>query len=130
MPTFAKLALARSALFASVISLAAAGAAAAGITVPPDNSKLRPSTLPGYALAQQKCGICHSADYISHQPPGLSQAQWTAEMGKMQRSYGAPLNRDEIALMGADLAVAYGSAKASDTGVTSLTATWETAQMA
>ena len=47
----------------------------------------------------------------------------------MQHSYGAPLNRDEIALIGAYLAVAYGSAKASDTGVTSSTATWEAAQM-
>jgi mono/diheme cytochrome c family protein len=129
MPTFASLALWRSALLAAAIFLAAAGAAAAGITLPPDNSKLRPSTLPGYALAQQKCGICHSADYISHQPPGLGQADWTAEKGKMQHSYGAPLSPDEIALIGADLAVAYGSAKASDTGVTSLTATWEAAQM-
>lgn len=130
MPTFATLALCRSALLASAISLAAAGAAAEGITLPPDSSKLRPSTLPGYALAQQKCGICHSADYISHQPPGLNQAQWTAEMGKMQHSYGAPLDRDEIALIGAYLAVAYGSAKASDTSVASLTATWEAAQTA
>ena len=72
MPTFAKLALCRSALLASAISLAAAGAAAEGITLPPDSSKLRPSTLPGYALAQQKCGICHSADYISHHPPPAS----------------------------------------------------------
>ena len=125
MPTFASLALWRSALLAAAIFLAAA----AGITLPPDNSKLRPSTLPGYALAQQKCGICHSADYISHQPPGLGQADWTAEKGKMQHYYGAPLSPDEIALIGADLAVAYGSAKASDTGVTSLTATWEAAQM-
>ena len=130
MPTFATLALCRSALLAWAIFLAAAGAAAEGITLPPDSSKLRPSTLPGYALAQQKCDICHSADYISHQPPGLDQAHWTAEMGKMQHSYGAPLDRDEIALIGAYLAVAYGSAKASDTSVTSLTASWQAAQMA
>jgi mono/diheme cytochrome c family protein len=125
MPTFTTLALCRSALFVSAISLAAAGAAAEGITLPPDSSKLRPSTLPGYALAQQKCGICHSADYISHQPPDVDQVHWTAEMGKMQHSYGAPLDRDEIALIGAYLAVAYGSAKPSDASVTSLTASWE-----
>jgi cytochrome c551/c552 len=130
MPTFVTLTLGRSALLASAISLAATVATAAGITLPPDSSTLRPSTLPGYALAQQKCGICHSADYISHQPPGLDQAQWTAEMGKMQHSYGAPLDRDEIALIGAYLAVAYGSATASDTRVTSLTASWEAAQLA
>ena len=51
-------------------------------------------------------------------------------MGKVQRFYGAPLDRDEIALIGACLAVAYGSAKASDTSVTSLTGNCETAQMA
>ena len=130
MPTFVTLTLGRSALLASAISLVATVAAAAGITLPPDSSTLRPSTLPGYALAQQKCGICHSADYISHQPPGLDQAQWTAEMGKMQHSYGAPLDRDEIALIGAYLAVAYGSANANDTRVTSLTASWEAAQLA
>ncbi len=130
MPTFVTLTLGRSALLASAISLAATDAAAAGITLPPDSSTLRSSTLPGYALAQQKCGICHSADYISHQPPGLDQAHWTAEMVKMQHSYGAPLDQDEIALIGAYLAVAYGSATASDTSVTSLTASWEAAQLA
>ena len=134
MPTFVTLTLGRSALLASAISLAAtvaaADAAAAGITLPPDSSTLRSSTLPGYALAQQKCGICHSADYISHQPPGLDQAHWTAEMVKMQHSYGAPLDQDEIALIGAYLAVAYGSANANDTRVTSLTASWEAAQLA
>ena len=134
MPTFTTLTLGRSALLASAISLAAtvaaADAAAAGITLPPDSSTLRSSTLPGYALAQQKCGICHSADYISHQPPGLDQAHWTAEMVKMQHSYGAPLDQDEIALIGAYLAVAYGSANANDTRVTSLTASWEAAQLA
>lgn len=130
MPSTATLAPGRSALLAAALSLAAAVAVAAGITLPPDSSKLRPSTLPGYALAQQKCGICHSADYVSHQPPGLDQAHWTAEMGKMQHSYGAPLDRDEIALIGAYLAVAYGSAKASDTSVTSLTSSWDAAQIA
>ncbi len=51
-------------------------------------------------------------------------------MGKMQHSYGAPLDRDEISLIGARLAVAYGSAKPSDASVTSLTASWEEAQTA
>ena len=53
-----------------------------------DTSTLRASDLPGYAIALQKCGICHSADYISFQPPGMDLAQWTAEMTKMQHSYG------------------------------------------
>jgi cytochrome c len=87
------------------------------IQLPEDQSKLRESSLPGYALALQKCGICHSADYINYQPPGQSLAQWTAEVEKMQHSYGAPLNETDITVIGAYLAVAYGSAKASDAGV-------------
>ena len=84
------------------------------IQLPEDQSKLRESSLPGYALALQKCGICHSADYVSYQPPGQSQAQWTAEMKKMQHSYGAPISEIDIEVIGAYLAVAYGSATAND----------------
>lgn len=87
------------------------------LQLPEDQSKLRESSLPGYALAVQKCGICHSADYVSYQPPGQNQAQWTAEMEKMQHSYGAPISEIDIKVIGAYLAVAYGSATASDDDV-------------
>ncbi len=87
------------------------------IALPPDTSTLRPSALPGYQLAQQKCAICHSADYVSYQPPGMTQAQWTAEMTKMRQAYGAPLDDTEVKMLGAYLAVAYGSAKATDPSV-------------
>lgn len=112
-----------------VIGLAAASASAAPteIKLPPDPSKLRDSKLPGYAVAQQKCGICHSADYISYQPPGMSQAQWTAETTKMQHSYGALMSDDDVKLIGAYLAVAYGSAKATDASVVALSAAAEPA---
>ncbi|MEO8520765.1 MAG: c-type cytochrome [Acidobacteriota bacterium] len=87
------------------------------ITLPPDTSRLRPSSLRGSAIAQQKCGICHSADYVSFQPPAMTQAQWTAEMTKMRQAYGAPLDDQDIKSLGAYLAVAYGSASATDTSV-------------
>jgi cytochrome c551/c552 len=89
-------------------------AAAPDIQLGPDTSKLRPSKLPGYAIAMQKCAICHSADYVKYQPPGMTQVQWTAEMTKMQHTYGAPISDDEVRQIGAYLAVAYGSAKATD----------------
>ncbi|MEZ5566315.1 MAG: cytochrome C552 [Gammaproteobacteria bacterium] len=98
-------------------TLAAGSAEVRTINLPPDTSRLRSSTLPGYNLALQKCGICHSADYISFQAPGLTQAQWTAEVGKMQHTYGAPLSDDEVKSIGAYLAVAYGSAKATDASI-------------
>lgn len=92
-------------------------AAPPDIKLQPDTSKLRPSKLPGYAIAMQKCAICHSADYVNYQPPGMTQTQWTAEMAKMQHTYGAPISDDEVKQVGAYLAVAYGSAKATDANV-------------
>lgn len=83
------------------------------VTLPPDTSTLRASPLPGYRVAQQKCGICHSADYVSYQPPGMTEAQWAAEMTKMRQAYGAPLDDDDVKVLGAYLAAAYGSAAAS-----------------
>ncbi|MGH8375674.1 MAG: c-type cytochrome, partial [Pseudomonas sp.] len=96
-------------LCAAQVGLASmAGAAPLSITLPPETAALKPSTLPGYPLAQQKCSICHSADYINFQPPGMSLAQWTAEAGKMQHVYGAPISDQEVNVIGAYLAVTYG----------------------
>ena len=96
---------------------ASAWAAPMSITLPPDTSSLLSSTLPGYAVAQEKCGICHSADYINFQPPGMNLTQWTGVVTKMQHAFGAPVSDDQVKLIGAYLAVAYGSAKADDPAV-------------
>ncbi|MGB8923030.1 MAG: c-type cytochrome [Pseudomonas sp.] len=103
-------------LYAVQLCFLAAMASAAPVTVklPAETATLKSATLPGYALAQQKCSTCHSADYINFQPPGMSLAQWTAEAGKMQHTYGAPITDEDVKLIGAYLAVTYGSAKAID----------------
>ena len=85
------------------------------IKLPPETARLKPSALPGYQAALQKCGICHSADYINLQPPAMTQPQWTAEVRKMQHAYAAPLTDKEVADIGEYLAVAYGGAKPSGT---------------
>lgn len=77
------------------------------ITLPVESVLLRSSDLPGYALAQQKCGICHSADYIEYQPPGFDQTQWTRLARKMKDAYGAPLTDSDVAVIGEYLASAY-----------------------
>lgn len=97
-----------------LVALSLAGAAAATpktIALPGETAKLRESSLPGYTVASQKCLICHSVDYISYQPPGMTEAQWTAEMVKMQRLYGAPIDEQEIKLLATYLATMYGDAK-------------------
>lgn len=92
-------------------------AAPLSITLPPETAVFKASELPGYALAQQKCSICHSADYINFQPPGMSLAQWTGEAGKMQKVYGAPISDQDVSVIGAYLAATYGSAQVSDAEV-------------
>jgi hypothetical protein len=80
------------------------------IKLPKETAVLRPSPLFGYQIAKEKCGICHSADYISLQPPGMTLAQWTAETVKMQHAYGAPIDETEIKLLGIYLTSTYGDA--------------------
>lgn len=115
-------ACAASAVMLSAWPAASAGTASAAIKLPPETARLRPSPLPGYTAATQKCATCHSADYINYQPPGMNQVQWTAEVAKMQHAYGAPISDDDVQQIGAYLAVAYGSAQAGDAAVVAASA--------
>src|SRR5689334_1430848 len=90
---------------------AASAQAVQSVTLPLETARLKPSKLAGYQIAMQKCGICHSADYISQQPPAMTAAQWTAEVRKMEHAYAAPLSDTDVAQIGEYLAVTYGGAK-------------------
>ena len=94
-------------LIAMYVVAVFASAEPLSIKLPAETAKFRPSNLPGYALATQKCQICHSVDYIEYQPPGMSESQWVAEVRKMQHAYAAPINDDEINQIGAYLAASY-----------------------
>jgi cytochrome c551/c552 len=96
------------------------------MSLPPETAILAASPLPGYKIAVEKCGICHSADYINLQPPQMSLTQWTAEMLKMQHAYGAPIDDAEIKLLGLYLASTYGdpaTVRAADIALTPPSAT-------
>ncbi len=99
--------------FASIVA-----AATSELKLPPETAKLKASKLPGYRIAVQKCGICHSADYINLQPPNMTISQWTVEMVKMQHIYGAPISDNEVKLLGEYLGVTYGNAKAMPIALT------------
>jgi cytochrome c551/c552 len=101
---FSVLAVAFPTLFAQALT------SARTIQLPEEFARLKHSDLAGFAIAQSKCGICHSADYIQYQPPGMTLTQWTAEMKKMQHSYGAPIDDNEIQLLAIYLADVYGDA--------------------
>ncbi|WP_338806830.1 c-type cytochrome [Pseudomonas chlororaphis] len=95
-------------LFFALCSVAPYGLASPlTITLPAETIALRPSDLPGYVVAQQKCGVCHSADYIEYQPPAFNQKQWTGLARKMKESYGAQLSEHDVELIGEYLAATY-----------------------
>src|SRR5215471_3966724 len=64
---------------------------------------------PGLEKVEGNCAACHSLDYIQMNSPFLSAAGWDAEVTKMIRTFGAPID-DGIAKTIADyLKANYGS---------------------
>jgi mono/diheme cytochrome c family protein len=69
-----------------------AAAVVKSIELPGDGTQLTPSTLPGYALAQANCVVCHSAEYMLYQPPTAPRAYWDAMVKRMKAVFKAPIN--------------------------------------
>ena len=65
-------------------------------TLPDDTAQFRPG--PNLEAAQNNCSGCHSADYIHTQPrgPKFGKDFWTAEVNKMIKAYGAPIDEADI----------------------------------
>ena len=72
--------------------------------LPPETAELKPG--PGVETAVV-CKACHSADYISTQPPGKGKAFWQAEVQKMIKVYKAPIGQDDAAMIANYLATTY-----------------------
>lgn len=79
------------------------------IELPADHTSFRPSALPGYALAQRNCLVCHSADYVASQPPDTNRSYWQQTVLKMRDSFGWPLPDDEVGPIVDYLVSAYGA---------------------
>jgi sulfite dehydrogenase (cytochrome) subunit B len=76
------------------------------IALPSDASPaLRPG--PGVEAVQRYCVRCHSSAYVAIQP-SLTAAQWTAEVTKMRRVFGASIPDDAAATIVQYLTVEYG----------------------
>lgn len=99
--------LLRALACSGLLAATAVSAEPLSIELPKETARLTPSELPGYAIATQKCTICHSADYIQLQPPGMSESQWRGEVAKMQHAYGAPVDDKQADAIAAYLADAY-----------------------
>jgi mono/diheme cytochrome c family protein len=74
------------------------------VTAAPVNYKLPEETAafkpgPNLEVVQNNCTACHSADYVNTQPrgPKFKKDFWQAEVTKMIKVYGAPIDDADVA---------------------------------
>jgi mono/diheme cytochrome c family protein len=96
------------------VLLAIALAAGIGaVTAAPVNYKLPDEIAafkpgPNLDVVQANCGACHSADYIHTQPPMKDKKGfWQAEVTKMIKVYGAPIEDADVGKIVDYLTAAY-----------------------
>ena len=72
-----------------------ANAAPVDYKLPEETSVLKPG--PNLDVAQNNCTACHSSDYIKTQPTMKSKKDfWQAEVTKMIKVYGAPIDDADV----------------------------------
>ena len=74
------------------LALGSANAAPVSYTLPNETAAFKPG--PNLEVVQNNCTACHSADYINTQPrgPKFKKDFWQAEVTKMIKVYGAPID--------------------------------------
>jgi mono/diheme cytochrome c family protein len=85
-------------------------AALAGLAVAAADERpieLKPGA--GREAVEDNCGACHSLDYIPMNSPFLNAAGWNAEVTKMIKAFGAPINETDAKSIANYLAKNYGS---------------------
>ena len=84
-----------------------ANAAPASYTLPEETAAFKPG--PNLEVVQNNCTACHSADYIQTQPrgPKFQKDFWQAEVTKMIKVYGAPIDDADAAKIVDYLAATY-----------------------
>jgi sulfite dehydrogenase (cytochrome) subunit B len=77
-------------------SLAVATASPISYQLPEETAAFRPG--PNLEAAQNNCTGCHSADYILTQPRNQTSQRdfWQAEVTKMIKLYGAPIDEADV----------------------------------
>jgi hypothetical protein len=95
-----------AAAIAGLIS-GSATAAPVSYTLPDETAAFKPG--PNLEAAQNNCTACHSADYIQTQPrgPKFKKDFWAAEVTKMIKVYGAPIDEADVPKIVEYLATTY-----------------------
>ena len=89
--------LALAAMVAAMAATAyAAKAAPVSYKLPEETAAFKPG--PNLDVVQNNCTACHSADYINTQPrgPKYKKEFWQAEVTKMIKLYGAPIEEADV----------------------------------
>lgn len=90
-----------------LLALAVTAALAAAPAVAQDQPvQLKPG--PGRDAVEANCQACHTLGYIPMNSPFLNAAGWTAEVGKMVKAYGAPIDDADAKAIADYLAKNYG----------------------
>jgi mono/diheme cytochrome c family protein len=95
--------------FAAIAGLVLGSATAAPVsyTLPDETAAFKPG--PNLEVVQNNCTGCHSADYINTQPrgPKFKKDFWQAEVTKMIKLYGAPVDDADVSKIVEYLAATY-----------------------
>ena len=75
----------RTAILAAALFIAAAATAQA------EEPNVPLADGAGRDVVESNCGACHSLDYIRINAPFMTQKVWEAEVGKMIKAFGAPI---------------------------------------
>jgi mono/diheme cytochrome c family protein len=89
------------------LGVVAATAAPVNYTLPEETASFKPG--PNLEVVQNNCTACHSADYIKTQPQGekFKKDFWAAEVTKMIKVYGAPIDEADVGKIVEYLAATY-----------------------
>ena len=78
------------------LGLATVHAAPVAFTLPDETAAFKPGA--NLDVVQNNCTACHSADYVRTQPRGekFKKDFWAAEVTKMIKVYGAPIEDADV----------------------------------
>jgi len=91
------------------IALLAATAASFTLPAAAQEKPVELKNAPGLDKVVGNCSGCHSLDYIVMNSPFPNAALWDAEVTKMIRAFGAPINEDDAKVIADYLKKNYGS---------------------
>jgi len=74
-----------------------------------DETAIALKKAPGLETVEGNCAACHSLDYIPMNSPFPNAALWDAEVGKMIKAFGAPIDDADAKTIAEYLKKNYGS---------------------